>query len=262
MQQRKAPSANLLEDAHERQWLDNVRPADWRNPVPAATYNLAVIGAGTAGLVAAHAAAALGAKVAVIERSRLGGDCLNVGCVPSKAILRTSRLYAEMRDAEKYGARVPADVHVDFPALMQRMRGIRARISLADSVRRLSAAGVDLFFGEARFTGADTLTADGAKLRFKKALIATGGQPDTPSIPGLAEAGYLTNENVFDLTELPRRLLVIGGGPLGCELAQAFGRFGAQTIIAQNNPTFLPREERDAAQILSDAFAATASTYG
>jgi pyruvate/2-oxoglutarate dehydrogenase complex dihydrolipoamide dehydrogenase (E3) component len=255
MQQRKAPSANLLEDAHERQWLDNVRPAEWRNPVPAATYNLAVVGAGTAGLVAAHVAAALGAKVAVIERSRLGGDCLNVGCVPSKAILRTARLYAEMRDAERYGAQVPAELRVDFSAVMQRMRGIRARISLADSVRRLSAAGVDVFFGEARFTGADTLTVDGTKLRFKKALIATGAQPDTPSIPGLAEAGYLTNENVFDLTALPRRLLVIGGGPLGCELAQAFGRFGAQTIIVQNNPTFLPREERDAAQILSNAFA-------
>ncbi len=160
-----------------------------------------------------------------------------------------------MRSAEGYGAQVPADVRVDFPAVMQRMRGIRARISLADSVRRLSAAGVDVYFGEARFTGADALTVDGAKLRFKKALIATGARPDTPSIPGLAEAGYLTNENVFDLTALPRRLLVIGGGPLGCELAQAFGRFGAQTIIAQNNPTFLPREERDAAQILSDAFA-------
>ena len=255
MQQRTTPSATLLEDAHERQWLDNVHPSDWRNPVPAATYNLAVVGAGTAGLVAAHAAAALGAKVAVIERNLLGGDCLNVGCVPSKAILRTSRLYAEMRSAEGYGAQVPADVRVDFPAVMQRMRGIRARISLADSVRRLSAAGVDVYFGEARFTGADALTVDGAKLRFKKALIATGARPDTPSIPGLAEAGYLTNENVFDLTALPRRLLVIGGGPLGCELAQAFGRFGAQTIIAQNNPTFLPREERDAAQILSDAFA-------
>ncbi len=112
-----------------------------------------------------------------------------------------------------------------------------------------------MFFGEARFTGTDTLVVDGAKLRFKKAMIATGARPDTPSIPGLVEAGYLTNENVFDLTELPRRLLVIGGGPLGCELAQAFCRFGAQIIIAQDMPLFLPKEERDAAQILSDAFA-------
>jgi pyruvate/2-oxoglutarate dehydrogenase complex dihydrolipoamide dehydrogenase (E3) component len=135
------------------------------------------------------------------------------------------------------------------------MRAIRARISRVDSVQRLTAAGVDVFFGEARFTGTDVVAVDGATLRFKKALIATGARPDMPSIPGLLEAGYLTNENVFDLTELPRRLLVIGGGPLGCELAQAFCRLGAQTIIAQKHPMFLPQEERDAAQILSDSFA-------
>jgi pyruvate/2-oxoglutarate dehydrogenase complex dihydrolipoamide dehydrogenase (E3) component len=253
--QQNAPSPTSPQDAFERQRLENVHPSGWRNPMPAASYNLVVVGAGTAGLVAAHAAAALGAKVAVIERALLGGDCLNAGCVPSKAILRTSRLYAEMRNARQYGAQVPEEIRVDFPAVMQRMRGIRARISRADSVRRLSAAGVDVFFGEARFAGSDVVTVDGAKLRFRKALIATGARPDTPSIPGLAEAGYLTNENVFDLTALPRRLLVIGGGPLGCELAQAFCRFGAQTLIAQSKPMFLPLEERDAAQILSDAFA-------
>lgn len=221
-----------------------------------------VVGAGTAGLVAAHAAAALSAKVALIKRELLGGDCLNVGCVPSKAIIRTSRLCAEMRNAEQYGAQTPADIRVEFPAVMQRMRGIRARISRADSGRRLIAAGVDVFFGQACFTGTDALTVDGAKLRFKKVLIATGARPDTPSIPGLVDAGYLTSENVFDLTELPRRLLVIGGGPLGCELAQAFCRFGAQTIIAQNRPLFLPRKNatpRRSSRILSRAMA---SRYG
>ena len=243
------------QDAHERERLAHVHPAAWRNPQPADRYSLVVIGAGTAGLVAAHAAAALGAKVALIERELLGGDCLNVGCVPSKSIIRTSRLYAEMRNAGQYGAQAPADIRVDFPAVMERMRGIRARISRVDSARRLLAAGVDVFFGQACFTGTDAVTVDGARLRFKKALVATGARPDTPVIPGLVEAGFLTNENIFDLTELPRRLLVIGGGPLGCELAQAFCRFGAQTIIVQNLPLFLPREERDAAQILSDAFA-------
>ena len=193
--------------------------------------------------------------MALIERNMLGGDCLNEGCVPSKAIIRSARLYAEMRNAEQYGAQIPNDIRVDFPAVMQRMRGIRARISSTDSVHRLAAAGVDVFFGKASFTGADAMTVNGATLRFKKALIATGARPDTPSIPGLVESGYLTNENVFDLTELPRRLLVIGGGPLGCELAQAFCRFGSQTVIAQDLPLFLPKEERDAAQILSDAFA-------
>jgi pyruvate/2-oxoglutarate dehydrogenase complex dihydrolipoamide dehydrogenase (E3) component len=255
MPQRNDPYSTAPQDAHERERLENVHPGGWRNPQPAVRYSLAVVGAGTAGLVAAHAAAALGAKVTLIERDLLGGDCLNVGCVPSKTLIRTAHLYADMRNAEQYVAQTPANIRVDFPAVMQRMRGIRARISRADSVRRLIAAGVDVFFGQACFTGTDALTVDGAKLRFKKALIATGARPDTPSIPGLVEAGYLTNENVFDLTELPRRLLVIGGGPLGCELAQAFCRFGAQTIITQNWPLFLPKEERDAAQLLSDAFA-------
>jgi pyruvate/2-oxoglutarate dehydrogenase complex dihydrolipoamide dehydrogenase (E3) component len=255
MRQHNDVASLIPQDPYERERLDNVQPSGWRNPQPADRYNLVVVGAGTAGLVAAHGAAALGAKVALIERELLGGDCLNVGCVPSKAIIRTSRLYSEMRTAEQYGAQAPADVRVDFPAVMRRMRGIRARISRSDSVRRLNAAGVDVFFGEARFIRTDALTIDGTKLHFRKAMIATGARPDTPSIPGLVEAGYLTNENVFDLTELPRRLLVIGGGPLGCELAQAFCRFGAQTIIAQAWPMFLPKEERDAAQILSDAFA-------
>jgi pyruvate/2-oxoglutarate dehydrogenase complex dihydrolipoamide dehydrogenase (E3) component len=247
-----APAARA---AHEREWLENLHPSQWRNPQPRDRYNLAVVGAGPAGLVAAHAAAALGAKVALIERALLGGDCLNIGCEPSKTIVRTARRYAEMRDAGHYGAQIPAEIRVDFARVMQRMRRIQARLSRVDSIDRLSAAGVDVFFGEARFTAADALTVNGARLRFKKAMIATGARPDTPAIPGLVEAGFLTNENVFDLTELPRRLLVIGGGPLGCELAQVFCRFGAQTTIAQAMPLFLPKEERDAAQILSDAFA-------
>jgi len=255
MQQRDDPGMVLPQDGYEQERLASVRPPAWRNPKPAGRYTLVVIGGGPAGLVAASTAASTGAKVALVEQALLGGNCLNVGCIPSKAIIRTSRLYAEMRNAEHYGAQVPADIRVDFAAVMQRMRRIRARISRVDSVQRLSAAGVDVFLGEAHFTGADTLSVDGTRLRFGKAVIATGARPDTPSLPGLIEAGYLTNENVFDLTELPRRLLVIGGGPLGCELAQAFGRFGARTTIAQNLPLFLPKEERDAAQLLSDAFA-------
>ncbi len=241
-------------DAMDETWMDNVRPSDWRNPKPAARYSLVIIGGGPAGLVAAQAATSLGAKVALVEREFLGGGCLNVGCIPSKTLIRTSRLYAEMRNAEHYGARSPSDISVDFPAAMQRMRRIRARISRVDSIHRLAANGVDVFLGEARFLGADTLSVGGKKLRFSKALVATGARPDTAAIPGLAQAGYLTNETVFDLTELPRSLLVIGGGPLGCELAQAFGRFGARTTIVQDIPLFLPKEERDAAQLLSDAF--------
>jgi pyruvate/2-oxoglutarate dehydrogenase complex dihydrolipoamide dehydrogenase (E3) component len=247
--------ATLADEGAERERIANVRPVDWRNPSPMPRYDLVIVGAGTAGLVAAKAAASRGVKVALVQRPLLGGTCLNIGCVPSKAILRTSRLYEEMRDADRYGACVPRDIRVDFAAAMRRVRGVRARISRADSARRLAAAGIDVFFGQARFTRTDALRVDRATLRFAKALITTGARPDTPEIPGLAEAGYLTNENAFDLTEPPRRLLVIGGGPLGCEMAQAFCRLGVRTTIVQRQPLFLPREERDAAQILSDSFA-------
>jgi pyruvate/2-oxoglutarate dehydrogenase complex dihydrolipoamide dehydrogenase (E3) component len=251
----EAPPGAAGSDRFHRALVENVHPLTWRNPSPADTYNFVIIGAGPAGLVAARAAAALGARVALIERDLLGGDCLNMGCVPSKAIIRTSRLYAEMRDAENLGGQVPGQISIGFSTVMERMRRIQARISRADSARRLSAEGIDVYFGEARFAGPRTVAVDGKTLRFKKALIATGARPLTLPIPGLAEAGYLTNENVFDLTECPRRLLVMGGGPLGCELAQAFCRFGSHVIIAQDDPTFLPKEERDAAQILSDALA-------
>lgn len=234
---------------------EETTPSAWRNPKPADRYDLVVVGAGPAGLAAATAASGLGARVALIERDRFGGTCLNTGCVPSKAIIRTSRLYAEMRDAERYGAQIPADMRVDFSAVMERMRRIRARTVRSVSVHRLTEAGVDVFLGGARFTGNDTLAVESSKVRFKKAVIATGSRPELPVIPGVVEADYLTNENVFDLTELPRRLLVVGGGPLGCELAQAFGRLGSNTVIVQHLPLFLPREERDAAQILSAAFA-------
>ena len=242
-------------DACERERLANVRPPGWHNPQPAARYKLVVIGAGPAGLVAAKGAAALGARVALVERDLIGGDCLNVGCVPSKALIRTARLYAEMRNAAHYGTRAPDDVQVDFAAAMARMRRLRSRISRWDSIDGLAGAGIDVFLGPGRFVSGDTVDVDGARLRFDKVVIATGSRPDMPDIPGLDKVELLTNENIFDLTELPKRLLVVGGGPLGCELAQAFSRFGAATIIAQDMPLFLPKEERDAAQLLSDAFA-------
>lgn len=243
------------QDRFRRALTDNVRPPAWCNPTPEGKYNLVVIGAGPAGITAAREAAILGAKVALIERDLIGGDRLNVGCVPSKALIRTSRAYAEMRQAGHYGAQVPSDIDIGFAAVMQRMRRIQARLSRADAAQRLTDAGVDVYFGQARFAGPDSVAVGDQILRFKKALIATGARPLTPPIPGLAEAGYLTNENVFDLTERPRRLLVIGGGPVGCELAQAFCRFGCQVIIAQDEPMFLALEERDAAQLLSDSMA-------
>ncbi len=249
-------SDNDLDDCeHQRGLLANVAPSDWRNPIPRDRYDLVVIGAGPAGLVAARGAVALGARVALVERDRLGGDCLNTGCVPSKTLIRTARLYADMRDAEHYGVERPSQVRVDFGAAMRRMRRVRERISRNDSAMRLAEEGIDVYLGPARFTGTDTVGVDGATLRFKKALVATGSRPTLPDIPGMPEAGYMTNENVFDLTTRPQSLMVIGGGPLGCEFAQAFARFGIETKIVHQEPFFLPGEERDAAQMVSDALA-------
>ncbi|MDQ6880603.1 MAG: mercuric reductase [Pseudomonadota bacterium] len=233
----------------------NQRPAGWLNPTAGAPYHLLVIGAGPAGFAAARAAAAAGAKVALIEYNQLGGDRLNDGCIPSKTIIRSAQLYAEMRNAENFGAVCPAQVSVDFGAVMARMRRVRDRLSRVDSASRLKAEGIDLYFGHARFIARDTVEVDGIPLRFAKALITTGSRPLLPEIEGLTQAGFLTNETVFDLEVLPPSLLVIGGGPLGCELAQAFARLGTRTIISHSEPLFLPKEERDAAQMVSDALA-------
>lgn len=230
-------------------------PGGWRNPEPRDPYHLLIVGAGPTGLFAAQTAARHGAKVALVERDLLGGTCLNKGCIPSKTIIRTARLYREMRDAEHLGGRVPGGIVVDFPAVMQRVRRIRARLAARDSAEALAATGIDVYFGGAGFAGPGSVTVDGRVLRFEKALVATGGAALRPPIPGLEEAGYLTYESVFDLTECPKRLLVIGGGPVGCELAQAFARLGSRVTIVQDEPMFLVNEERDAAQLLSDALA-------
>ncbi len=230
------------------------RPPDWLNPPPAGRYDLVIVGGGPAGLAAARAAAGLGATVALCERDLIGGASLSSGSVPSKTLLRSARLYAEMQDAAHFGGRPSGALDVDFGAVMQRLRRVRSRLGRADSIRRLSELGVEVFRGHARFIASDRLMVEGVELRFRRAMIATGSRPHRPSVPGLDDVGYLTNETVFDLAELPSRLLVIGGGPLGCELAQAFCRLGARTAIVQQQPFFLPREERDAAQLLSDAF--------
>ncbi len=205
----------IPQDIYNKTLVANVRPPDWINPEPAPCYNLVVIGGGTAGLVSAAGAAGLGAKVALLERHLLGGDCLNYGCVPSKAIIRSSRISVDIRDAALFGLKVPPGTEIDFPAVMERMRRLRANISRHDSAARFRDLGVDIFLGEARFAGLDTVAVGGQTLHFKKAVIATGGRALHPSIPGLAEAGYLTNETVFSLTDRPPRLLIIGGGPPG-----------------------------------------------
>ena len=237
-------------DEFNRELVANVHPAGWVNPEPRGRYNLVVLGAGTAGLVTAAGAAGLGAKVALVERHLMGGDCLNVGCVPSKALIRASRAVADVREAGAFGVRVPAGVTADFPAAMKRMRRLRAGISPHDSASRFRDLGVDVYFGTGQFTGPDALEVDGRSLRFKKAVIATGARASAPTIPGLAEAGYLTNETVFGLTALPPRLAVVGAGPLGCELAQAFARFGPKVTLIETGSQILGREDRDAAAVV------------
>jgi pyruvate/2-oxoglutarate dehydrogenase complex dihydrolipoamide dehydrogenase (E3) component len=242
-------------DAQNARLLEAVHPSGWVNPTPAGRYHLVVLGAGTAGLVAAAGAAGLGAKVALIERGLMGGDCLNVGCVPSKALLRSARAAAQVRDAGRYGVHVPDGVRVDFAAVMERMRRLRADLAPHDSADRFRRLGVDVFFGDGRFTGPDAVEVAGQTLRFRRAVIATGSRPATPPVAGLAEAGFLTNETVFSLTELPARLAVIGAGPIGCELAQAFARFGSKVALLGNHAQVLPREDADAAELVARSLA-------
>jgi pyruvate/2-oxoglutarate dehydrogenase complex dihydrolipoamide dehydrogenase (E3) component len=243
----------LPRDEHNGRLVANVHPPDWANPEPAPRYNLVVIGAGTAGLVTAAGAAGLGARVALIERGLLGGDCLNVGCVPSKALIRAARAAAQVRDAAQFGIHVPPGVRVDFAGVMERMRRARAGISAHDSAARFRGLGVDVYLGQGAFTGPNAVKVAGQTLRFRRAVIATGARAERPPIPGLAEAGFLTNETVFSLTELPPRLAVIGAGPIGCELSQAFACFGSRVHLLGNHRQILPREDKVAAEQVAKA---------
>ena len=241
-------------DQYNQALLANVHPPAWENPEPAPRYNLVVIGAGTAGLVTAAGAAGLGAKVALVERHLVGGDCLNYGCVPSKAIIRSSRVFADIRGSSAYGLKVSAGAEVDFPAVMERMRRLRAQISHHDSVKRFQELGIDVFLGSARFSGPDAVEVGGKTLRFKKAVIATGGRAVHPDLPGLAEAGFLTNETVFSLTRRPARLLVMGGGPIGCEFAQAMQRLGCQVTLLHKYDRIMNKEDPEAAALIQRVF--------
>jgi pyruvate/2-oxoglutarate dehydrogenase complex dihydrolipoamide dehydrogenase (E3) component len=242
------------DDEHNRALLDAVHPANWVNPRSSGRYNLVVIGAGTAGLVSAAGAAGLGAKVALIERHLLGGDCLNYGCVPSKALLRSARAAYDVRGAGEHGVRVAGDVEMDFGHAMARLRRLRAGIAPHDSAARFASLGTDVFLGEARFVAADAVEVGGQRLTFSRAVLATGARAAAPPIPGLAEAGYLTNETIFSLTRRPPRLAVIGSGPIGCEMAQAFARLGSRVTVLSPDQQLLPREDVDTGQLLRGAF--------
>lgn len=240
-------------DEYNRVLLSHVHPLGWTNPAPQDRYHLVVIGAGTGGLVTAAAAAGLGAKVALIERHLMGGDCLNVGCVPSKGVIRAARSWAAAQESHEAFAGPPADGEGDFAEAMTRMRRLRAKISPVDGAPRYRELGIDVFIGNGQFVSKSEITVGNARLRFRRAVIATGARAAAPPIPGLAEAGYLTNETVFSLTQRPDHLIVIGGGPIGCEMAQSFARFGARVTLIDRAPGVLPREDRAAAAIVQAA---------
>lgn len=243
----------LPDDEFNRALTAQVHPADYENPVPSGRYNLVVIGAGTAGLVCAAGAAGLGAKVALIERHLLGGDCLNYGCVPSKGIIAAARALAHVREAEQFGVRLAGTPGIDFSAAMSRMRELRAGIARHDSVRRFTELGVDVYLGDAAFVDRHTVRVADRLLPFRKAVIATGARAAIPDIPGHEDVAPLTNETLFSLTELPGRLAIVGGGPIGCEMAQTFARFGARVTLYESASNILSREDTLAADVVRDA---------
>jgi pyruvate/2-oxoglutarate dehydrogenase complex dihydrolipoamide dehydrogenase (E3) component len=243
----------LPRDEHNLELERNVKPTDWLNPKPQGRYHLVVIGAGTAGLVTAAGAAGLGARVALVERELMGGDCLNVGCVPSKGLISAARVARNAKYAGDFGVDLPGGFEVNFAKVMERMRRLRAKISPADSVARFSELGIDVFLGEASFLDSNHVKVGDTTLEFKKAVIATGARASAPPIPGLDGVDHLTNESVFSLTELPKRLGVIGAGPIGCELAQSFAHFGSDVFLVEATHGIMPREDPEASAIVKQS---------
>lgn len=248
-------------DEFNRELVRQVHPSDWVNPAPRDRYHLVVIGGGTGGLVSAVGAASLGARAALIERHLMGGDCLNVGCVPSKAVIRAARSWRDAAtSAAEFGGPAIAGPG-DFGAAMRRMRRLRSGIAPHDGAPRFRDLGVDVFLGDGAFTGPDAIQVNGATLRFRRAVIATGARAAAPPIPGLEDAGYLTNESIFSLTELPEKLVVIGGGPIGCEMAQAFARFGSAVTLLHDRDEILPKDDPEAAAIVRRALERDGVTF-
>ena len=214
--------------------------------------DLLVVGGGTAGIVAAKTAASLGARVLLVERDRLGGDCLWTGCVPSKSLLAAAAAAADARRAAELGIDVDG-IRVNFPAVMRHVKAAITAIEPDDSAETLTAAGVQVIPGTATFTGPATATLDGREAQFRQAVIATGSYPVLPPIPGLDQVQPLTSDTVWSLPALPDRLVIIGGGSIGCELGQAFARLGSEVVIVEAAPRLLAREDPDAAAVVADA---------
>ncbi|MCG8585636.1 MAG: mercuric reductase [Pirellulales bacterium] len=244
----------LPADQYNEELISQAHPANWQNPAPDGRYNLVAIGGGTAGIISALGTAGLGGKAALVEKHLLGGDCLNYGCVPSKGVIRAARAAYQARIAGEFGVKISGEIEVDFGAAMERMRRLRAKISHHDSAARFTGLDTDVYLGEAKFTGPDTLEVEGTELRFSRAVIATGGRAFVPPVEGLQEAGYLTNETIFSLTELPQRLIVVGTGPIGSEMAQTFRRFGSEVHAIDRAERIMGKEDADAAKVVQTQF--------
>lgn len=216
--------------------------------------NLIVIGAGSGGLVAALTASIARAKVTLIEKGKMGGDCLNTGCVPSKTIIQSAKVAHKMRNSEKYGIKKPDSVEVDFPAVMERVQAAIRTIEPKDSVERYSSLGVNCILESARLVDPWTVEVAGKRRTARSIIIATGGSPAVPPIPGIENANALTSDSIWEIRELPPRLLVIGGGPIGCELAQTFARLGSEVTILQGHEHLLPREDPDVSTTIEERF--------
>ncbi|MBL0560525.1 FAD-dependent oxidoreductase [Aeromonas hydrophila] len=217
-------------------------------------YNLLVIGAGAGGLVTSYIAAAMKAKVALIEKHKMGGDCLNSGCVPSKALIRSARFAAEQRRASELGFG-PSQASADFAAVMERVARVIKEVEPHDSIERYQELGVECIEGEARLVSPWQVEINGKRLASRHIVIATGARPLVPTLPGLEQVPYLTSDTLWQLRIAPRQLLVLGGGPIGCELAQSFALLGIPVTLVELSDQLLPREEREVAALLAEQLA-------
>ncbi|MFH2059301.1 MAG: FAD-dependent oxidoreductase [Pseudomonadota bacterium] len=216
-------------------------------------YNMVVIGGGSAGLVASYIASAVKAKVALIEAHKLGGDCLNTGCVPSKALIASAKLLSRVQRAKEFGFET-GSLTYDFSTIMERVQSKIKQVEPHDSVERYTSLGVDCFAGKAKVISPFEVQINDKTLTTRNIIVATGAKPMVPSIPGLEKAGYLTSDTIWDIRVQPKNLVVLGGGPIGCEMAQAFSRLGSHVTQVQRGSQIMEREDSDAAKIVADRF--------
>jgi len=216
-------------------------------------FNVIVIGGGSAGLVSSYIAAAVKAKVALIEKHKMGGDCLNTGCVPSKALIRSAKILSYIKRHEDYGIK-SAEATFDFAEVMERVQKVIKKVEPHDSVERFTSLGVDCFQGDAKILSPNEVSVNGKTLTTKNIIVATGARPAVPNIPGLDKVPYLTSDNLWELRELPKRLVVVGGGPIGSELVQCFARLGSKVTQIQRRPEIMPKEDDEISQAIRKRF--------